>query len=47
MNLLTQAGAVLADKAYDTDKRMRQKIENKGCTAVIPFKKKPGDPGGV
>jgi transposase len=45
MDLLTQAGAVLADKAYDADKRMRQKIENKGCTAVIPFKKNRVIPG--
>ncbi|RZI45200.1 IS5 family transposase [Candidatus Finniella inopinata] len=36
---LTQAGAVLADKAYDADERMRKKLEEKGCEAVIPPKK--------
>ena len=39
MDCLTQASAVLADKAYDADKRMRQKLEEKGCMAVIPSKK--------
>ena len=39
MDRLTCADAVLADKAYDADKRMRQKLEKEGCTAVIPSKK--------
>jgi transposase len=39
MDHLTKADAVLADKAYDADERMRQKLEEKGCIAVIPSKK--------
>ena len=39
MAILTQANAVLADKAYDADYRMRQRLEENGCIAVIPFKK--------
>ncbi len=39
MDYLTQADAALADKAYDADERVRQKLEEKGCEAVIPFKK--------
>jgi transposase len=39
MDYLTQASAVLADKAYDADERMRQKLAEKGCAAVIPSKK--------
>ncbi|WP_161630390.1 transposase [Holospora undulata] len=34
-----KAGAVLADKAYDTDERGRRKLKEKGCKAVIPPKK--------
>jgi transposase len=36
---LTCADAVLADKAYDADKRMREKLTQNGCSAVIPSKK--------
>lgn len=39
MNYLTQASAVLADKAYDASKRVRQKLEEKRCVSVIPSKK--------
>jgi transposase len=39
MEYLTQASAVLADKAYDADERVRQKLEEKRCMAVIPSKK--------
>lgn len=39
MDQLTQAKAVLADKAYDADERMRDKLREKGCESVIPFKK--------
>lgn len=36
---LTQADAALADKAYDAEDRVRQKLKEKGCEAVIPSKK--------
>ena len=39
MDRLTQAEAVLADKAYDADERMRNKLCEKGCEVVIPYKK--------
>jgi transposase len=39
MDELTKAEAVLADKAYDADERVRHKLQDKGCTAVIPPKK--------
>ena len=39
MDDLAKADAVLADKAYDADERVRQNLEKKGCTAVIPPKK--------
>jgi transposase len=39
MNHLTQAKAVLADKAYDADERMRQKLIDHECEVVIPPKK--------
>jgi len=39
MTQLTQAEAVLADKAYDADERMRNKLHAKGCEVIIPFKK--------
>ena len=39
MDKLTQADAVLADKAYDADERMRDKLKEKGCQVVIPPKK--------
>jgi len=39
MNTLTKADATLADKAYDADERMRDKVKDKGCVAVIPSKK--------
>jgi transposase len=38
MDEMTKADAVLADKAYDADERMRHKLQEKGCTAVIPAK---------
>jgi transposase len=39
MDHLTQADITLADKAYDADERMRQKLAEKGCEAVIPPRK--------
>ena len=36
MDEITKAGAVLADKAYDADERVRLKLQDKGCMAVIP-----------
>ena len=38
MDEMTKADFVLADKAYDADERMRQKLEEKGCTPIIPPK---------
>jgi transposase len=46
MDQLTQAESVLADKAYNAEDRVRQKLETKGCKVVIPPKKnhlKPRD----
>ena len=43
---IPNGSAVLADKAYDADERVRQKLEEKGCMAVIPPKsnrKNPSD----
>ena len=39
VNTLIKADATLADKAYDADERMRDKLKEKGCIAVIPSKK--------
>lgn len=39
-----QADALLADKAYDAEKRVRERLQEKGCEAVIPSRanrKKP------
>lgn len=33
-----QAEALLADKAYDADERVRERLQEKGCEAVIPSK---------
>ncbi|WP_367364006.1 hypothetical protein [Candidatus Tisiphia endosymbiont of Nedyus quadrimaculatus] len=44
MNELTKADAVLADKAYDANARMRDKLKDKGCIAVIPPKKNRVNP---
>ena len=33
-----KAEAVIADKAYDADERVRHKLAEKGCVAVIPSK---------
>ncbi|WP_341757400.1 IS5 family transposase [Candidatus Tisiphia endosymbiont of Ditula angustiorana] len=44
MNELTKANAVLVDKAYDADARMRDKLKDKGCIAVIPPKKNRVNP---
>lgn len=38
MDKLTQAGSALADKAYDADDRIRLKLQENGCQAVIPYK---------
>jgi hypothetical protein len=39
MDHLVKADAVLADKAYDTDERMRRKLALNACEAVISPKK--------
>ncbi len=39
MDQLIQANAVLADKAFDADERVREKLANAGCNAVIPPRK--------
>ena len=39
MDILTKADATLADKAYDANERIRDKLKEKGCLAVIPSKK--------
>ena len=39
MDDLTVADAVLADRAYDADERVRHKLHAHGCQAVIPPKK--------
>lgn len=36
---LTTSKIVIADKAYDADKRVRYKLWDAGCVAVIPSKK--------
>ncbi len=44
MNYLTQAEAALADKAYDADERVRKKLQEKDCIAVIPSKSNRNNP---
>lgn len=39
MDNLLESEFVLADKAYDADERIRNKLNKKGCKAVIPPKK--------
>ena len=39
MSHLLEADFVLADKAYDADERVRNKLNEKGCHAVIPSQK--------
>lgn len=39
-----QAEALLADKAYDADERVRQPLEEKGCEVVIPSKSNRKEP---
>ena len=46
MEHLTKAKAVLADKAYDADERVRNKLSESGCEAIIPPKKNRLDPCG-
>ncbi|MCE3230335.1 MAG: Transposase domain protein [Alphaproteobacteria bacterium] len=36
---MTKGDSLLADKAYDADERVRQKLQDKGCAAVILPKK--------
>jgi transposase len=36
---LIKADAVLADKAYDANERMRHKLAQNGCEAIIPPRK--------
>jgi transposase len=42
-----EAEALLADKAYDADKRVIEPLEAAGKTAVIPPKKEPKEPPNV
>lgn len=44
MDKLTQAQAVLADRAFDADERMRDKLQEKGVVDVIPPKKNRVNP---
>lgn len=44
MDYLTQADAVLADKAYDADERMRKKLQEEGCAIVISSRKNRMNP---
>ena len=44
MDELIKAEAVLADKAYDADERVRNKLKEKEVLAVIPPKKNRLDP---
>ena len=46
MDQMTKADMLIADKAYDADVRVRQKLEKKGCTAVIPPKSNRKNPSG-
>ena len=39
MSKLTASKTVIADQAYDADKRMRYKLQSAGCVAAIPSKK--------
>ena len=39
MDHLKQAEAALADKAYDADDRVRRKLAESNCDAVIPSKR--------
>lgn len=39
-----QAEALLADKAYDADERVRERLHEKGCEAVIPSKANRKEP---
>lgn len=39
-----QAEALLADKAYDADERVRERLQEKGCEAVIPSKSSRKEP---
>ena len=45
MDKLTQAVSTLADKAYDAYDRVRLKLEEKGCQAIIPYKDNRINPG--
>jgi transposase len=44
MNKMLQAEALLADKAYDADERVRQKLKAKGCIPLIPSKSNRKNP---
>ena len=41
---ITKADNLLADKAYDADERVRQKLVAKGCIAIIPSKSNRKNP---
>jgi len=44
MDKLTVADAALADKAYDADERVRDKLKEKNCEVVIPSKSNRKEP---
>lgn len=44
MDEIMKADALLADKAYDANERVRQKLVEKGCIAVIPSKSNRKNP---
>lgn len=44
MDEVIKADALLADKAYDADERVRHKLAEKGCIAVIPPKSNRKNP---
>jgi len=44
LDTLTKADVTLADKAYNADERIRDKLKEKGCVAIIPSKKNRVNP---
>lgn len=44
MDEIPDGSHVLADKAYDADERVREKLKEKNCTAVIPPRSNRNNP---
>lgn len=44
MDEIPNGSTVLADKAYDADERVREKLAEKKCTAVIPPRSNRNNP---